>query len=207
MRRLPVSALVAVVLGACDPYDPDLGDRPFRCDPQSQSCPEGYRAVTLPDPPYCECRRDDGTLPDAGPGGGADGSGMFSCNDDSATEGTNRNDNIQTATPTPIGPMASSSVFNAMAICPATDVDTFSMNVTQAGKRIDVVVQFDQAQGQLAVGILNSAGSQVAQGTPQTNQVRATYTVPVSGTYYAQVKSGGAGVQNNYDIQMQVSGP
>lgn len=202
--RLTFIAL-ALAAAACDPYSPDLGERPFSCDPQDPVCPEGYIPVTIGGPPYCVCERGEEPEP-ADAGTNADGNGMFQCNPDPLEAGGG-NDSINTATPTAIGPGASSSVFNDLAICPAADRDTFSMNIIQANMTVEVRVQFDPAIGALGLDILNSAGSTVATGTIQTNQLRATLTVPASGTYYAQVKSGGPGVQNNYDIQMQATAP
>src|SRR5262245_3003164 len=42
---------------SCDPYDPDLGERPFRCGPEEPRCPEGYTPVDVSET-SCLCEKD-----------------------------------------------------------------------------------------------------------------------------------------------------
>ncbi len=202
MRTSPLLAFVLVALAAaCDPYDPDLGDTPFLCGTDEPRCPEGYAASMVNS--RCQCVATNADGPDGGGTGGP-----FTCNDDSAVSGDPMgNDTHQTATPTAIGAGAATAVFNAMSICPTTDVDVFRMNITQMGKRIDVRVQYDQSIGPLALELLDSAGNPVATGSPTPNLVQATYTAQAAGFHYAKVSAGAADVENNYTIQMVVSGP
>jgi hypothetical protein len=62
LRSLLVCAALAL---ACNPYDPDLGDTPFRCGTDEPRCPDGYVAVEE-SVVRCICERA-ATAPDGGP--------------------------------------------------------------------------------------------------------------------------------------------
>lgn len=210
-----VAFLVSILLAACNPYDPDLGDAPFRCGTSAPQCPEGY--ITQQDMAICICVRpgggDGGTnQPDAG-GGPTD------CNDDSSFEPNNRHEcaagesaavcesNGGSATPTAIGAAATTTNFNDMAICPGSDKDHFRMNIPQAGTDITVTVDFEIGGGELQVDILNSTGSSIATGSQvSSGRVEAVITANIAGTYYARVQSAG-GEDNNYDVRMSIAPP
>ena len=40
-----LAGLAACAFLACGPYDPDLGEEPFRCGTDEPRCPEGYAPV------------------------------------------------------------------------------------------------------------------------------------------------------------------
>jgi hypothetical protein len=183
----------AAAFGACDAYAPDLGDKPFLCEPAgsgAKRCPDGYDAVDVGPPNVCECQKAGGT----GPSPDANVSG---CNDDSQYE---PNNDVGKATATPIGTGATTAEFDNMAICPAADVDVFKLLVPTAGTVIDARVSFNPAVGVLAVNILDGTGAMKAMGTMSGSQVRATFTTTVSGQYFVQVLS--ASGQNNYNMMI-----
>src|SRR6185436_9143043 len=94
LRSLVIVSLLATAVAAvaCDPFAPDLGNTPYLCSTSEPKCPEGYEAVEVPQPVLCECRLPgtNGNQPDAA---------TQECSDN----GTEPNDSIQTARPTPIG--------------------------------------------------------------------------------------------------------
>src|SRR5688500_554686 len=98
-------ALAALLLPACDPYDPDLGQTPFRCEPadpanpDAKRCPDGYKPIPAPAPVGCLCEQPNPDGPDSGGVTADAGDGMFSCN----TDPNEPNENIGAATATTIG--------------------------------------------------------------------------------------------------------
>jgi len=201
LRSALVSTLLVTVAAAsaCDPYDPMLPAVPFLCGTDDPKCPDGYREVQITGT-RCECWKDDGN-------GGADAgvdSGPFACADDTLQE---PNNNITEATPTVVGMGTNSQIFNAMAICPQSDVDVFRITVSAADTDIDVVVDFTQLTGDVEVDILNSGGDSIAAGSPSgSGRMRAFITAMVTGNYYAQVKSGNS-TENNYTARLMIIPP
>jgi hypothetical protein len=202
MSRLVYSVLLAVtaLAGGCNPYEPDLGDTPFRCEPvdpadmDKSRCPEGYDPVTLAGPPFCECQRSSGDRVDGG--ASADGSG--SCNQDS----NEPNESSGAATPTAIGIGANTAAFDNVSLCPQADIDVYSVNIVQPNTTLEVNVSFNPAIGVLGVRVLDSTSAMVTggMGTMQGNILHAEPVLVTTGTYYVQVTS--VSGQNNYSIQM-----
>ena len=214
-----VALLVSVFLGAvagCNPYDPDLGDVPFRCGTSAPTCPEGYveeqRSMV-----GCVCVRA-GAAGDGGVGQIDSGGGPTDCNDDSSFEPNDQYecppgqapaecDLLGSATPTAIGAAATTTNFNDMAICPGADKDHFRMNIPQAQTDILVAVTFEIGGGDLRVDILNSSGSSIATGSPvSSNRIEAMITASTPGTYYARVQSA-QGDDNNYHVRLSITLP
>jgi hypothetical protein len=197
---LSSSICILAVVGGCNPYDPNLPDEPFQCGTDEPRCPEGYDPVQVTQV-RCVCQLDEG-------GGGADaggdgGGGPFTCNDDTKEP----NEDITGAAATPIGVGSTSVNFPALAICPASDVDTFRLQVNQTGVGIDVTVTFDASRSQPVLQILSSSGVPVATGTlASAGTVRATHTAGFSGQYYAQVRVGSPAQENNYSINITTTG-
>jgi hypothetical protein len=177
----------------CNPFDPELGERPFKCGTDAPRCPDGYDAVDVTQV-RCECIRQTG-------GGGGD----YDCNADTA-EPNNTTDN---ATSTAIGP-GTSTVYNDLAVCPATDIDTFELTIGRSGTTINVQVDFDPMRVPPDVDILNSNGVSVQ---PTVNSIGvgriiASERVESTGKFYAQVLSGSASEgEANYSIRMTVDPP
>ncbi len=203
-----MAALLAVLAGACDPYHPDLGDTPFRCQPPDpmrpnlQRCPDGYMPVDVAPPTTCLCEKGTASQPDANMDQ-AD-SGMFSCNADP----NEPNEDINTATPTTVGTGTMNMVFQNLAICSSPtldDHDVFKLSAASSGKAIVARINYNEPDGELVVEILNSGATSVAQGVKQTNQATAMYTTPAGGDYYVRVKPMSSGGKNNYNLQIQVN--
>ena len=115
-------------LGACSPYDPDLGTTPFLCGDAEPRCPEGYSC-------------------------GADGTGRMVCSKgtvDSSTGGAcgvdstlEPNDTIQNAWQSPVTNGGKMSLTLAMlAICPGTDKDNYKIDITVEGQNLEVIVTY-----------------------------------------------------------------
>ena len=126
VTRLAGLAAVATLaaLGACNPYDPDLGDSPFRCGTSDPKCPDGYECMVYSDTlQLCE-RGADTSSPDAR----IDGSGL-TCNDDSSVE---PNDDINTAWTTPIPSRPSSRIGAQSAVRTTSGNTVWRQNVRLA---------------------------------------------------------------------------
>ncbi|RMH41963.1 MAG: hypothetical protein D6689_09660 [Deltaproteobacteria bacterium] len=194
---------LACVCTACSPYDPELGDTPFRCSADEPRCPDDYVCVPSGSSPTGVCvRSGSGLVPDAGPDGSTAG-----CNDDSSLE---PNDDLNQAYPTQIPGNGSAIAFASLAICPAGDVDLFWLSVDQNGKNIFAEVRdTDRARGELALDLLNEQGTSVSTGTYEDN---ATLNVRLAnapqGTYYVRVRGADPTVVNNYGgLYIETTGP
>lgn len=199
-----LSTLLAVgvsvaTLSACNPYDPDLGERPFRCGTDEPICPDGYECVQeTPADQICVRTGGGGSAVDAGPG--APDAGPFVCNDDNELE---PNDTIQTATLTPIPDLRQDYSLVRLAICPTTDVDIFRFRIESMAKNMKATVQFNSGVGALTLDILNSTGSPIATASGGTNpdvKELIVRNMPI-GVYYVKVGAA-AGVQNNYQLNI-----
>jgi hypothetical protein len=197
------SAALALLTIACSPYNPDLGDLPFRCGQDEPRCPDGYVCDESGTPAVC---RSEGQASgaDARPSSG-DG-GNLSCNDDSQLE---PNDSITDPTITPIPDFGPDYELVALAICPDTDVDVFRFRIDVTGKNATVDVTYNSTRGTLVLDILNSTGVSIRQGAPaggNNDVLRAEVANLPSGVYYARV-GGAAGATNNYSISIKTTGP
>lgn len=182
-------------LGACNAYDPDLGDRPFRCGTDDPPCPDGYRCMEY-SPSERICEREEGVGPDASAGGDGDD---FQCNDDSSIE---PNDMTSNAWTTPIPANAASVSLVQLAICPAGDKDLYRFGVEVNAKNMRAEIVTDLAAGALSLRVLNGSGSPIAPGAPISGtEVAVAVNNLAIGTYYVEV-SGGEGVRNNYTIEI-----
>lgn len=202
-------APLLLAAAACDPYSPDLGDIPFRCEPadpmhpEKQRCPDGYHPAAVAAPVFCECRRD-GAVDPGGGGGDADAGPItpgFTCNDD-PFEVASGNEDTTYATGTPLCTGTATVDFPRLAICPPSDRDTFVMDVDTVGKVLTARIRYEQDDGALALAILNSGGTSVAAALVQIDQAVATYQVPAIGRYYAQIWAGSTDARNNYGLQL-----
>lgn len=193
-----LAAAAAATIG-CNAYDPDLGERPFRCGTEEPRCPDGYECTEFT-PTEALCERTSGSAP--ADGGSAAGDGRpFSCNNDSELEPNNA---LNMATITPIPTQASEYRLVGLAICPDTDVDVFRFSIDVTGKNVRADLTYQSSVGELLLDILNSTGTSIRQGTPaggNTELLRAEVPNMPSGTYYVQVRAP-AGIQNNYSIEI-----
>jgi hypothetical protein len=182
-----VTSMASILVIACSPYDPDLGDQPFLCGNGDPRCPDGYVCIErVNNDKVCE---RTGTAADAG------GDGNLLCSRDAAFE---PNETIETAT---VASIAADGVAPPVAavICPDTERDTYRLSVATTGQNIRVEVTYQSSAGQLAVELLNSTGIPIRSATPTGNnpdKLRADFTNVAQGTYYGQVH----GARNNYQI-------
>jgi len=195
MRSLLLASALAALV-ACNPYDPDLGDHPFRCGAEAPQCPDGYRCVEhSPNEKICE--RGDDTAPD----GGDDppDAAAFLCNDDGEIE---PNETPDTAANTPIPASAMFTSFGQLAICPATDKDVFRFGVNASNVNVRASVTAELGDGDLALQILNGSGAVIANGTALTStEVQVVVNNLAIGNYFVQV-TGKDGSENNYEVEI-----
>lgn len=193
-----------VVAASCDPYDPELGDRPFQCGVSEPRCPDGYQCVEISAAEQY-CYRNGSDAPDAGPGG-PNGT-PFECADDSSVE---PNDTIESATPTPIPAMADSYELAGLAICPTVDVDLFEFVVAANGTEVVVEVRYAANRGALLLDLHNAAGGVVATSAVvdgDLGHLRATVLAAEPALFYARVQAATMGIRNNYSIEIQATPP
>lgn len=192
---LPLLLVAALLPPACNAYDPDLGDRPFRCGESDPRCPDGYQCVVYSaDMQLCE-RAGEGPLVDA----------AFDCNEDA----TEPNNSAGAAFMTPIPSMSSTFGLVDIAVCPSGDVDVFRLGSDVAGKNLRADITFNPDQGELTLEILNSSETVIRTGAAlqsDAQTMRAEVPNLPAGTYYVKV-GGAAGVENNYSIDVELTGP
>lgn len=196
---LGLSVGLVALSAACSPYDPELGDTPFRCGTDEPRCPSGYQCVEY-SPAEQICERAGGGDPeiDADPGN-------LDCNDDTSIE---PNDTTATAWTTPIPASRPDISLVQLAICPDTDKDLFRFGVEVNDKNVRATVTTVVADGSLLLQVLNGAGAVIANGqaTGADKIIVAVNNLAI-GTYYIQV-SAPVGVQNNYTLDIVTcSGP
>lgn len=191
MRRF-LLLLVLPCAAACDIYDPDLGNQPFRCGETEPRCPDGYGCIARgPGEEYCELGADDD-----------DDDGVTA---DCVTDPREPNDQLTTATATAISVDTGELTLSQMSICPDTDVDLFRLVLsTQSNIRVDL--RHSTVRGVLALDLLNPDGTSIGAGTPiaDPNIVRVQRAELSQGIYYVQVRAP-AGVQNSYDLDLITS--
>jgi len=203
--RARLTLLVSLVaLAACSPYDPDLGETPFRCGTDDPKCPDGYSCVDSTQSPTGLCVRDgSGELPDAGDNPNPADAAPFVCNNDSMVE---PNDDLAHAWTTPI-PTQTMYALATLAICPAGDVDIYRLGVADAvTNNLKATVTTSKSQGELILEILNGTGVASATGT-YTNDTTLEVVLnnAPTGTWHVQVRGADGTVQNNYRLDILLS--
>jgi hypothetical protein len=203
MRTALALSTLAAIWMACDPYSPNLGDHPFRCGTDEPRCPAHYVCVEYSSTvQLCE-PEDSEAVPDAGDD--SDGT-PFECGADDSLE---PNDSITDPTITPIPDFGPSYELVGLQVCPDTDIDVFRFRTDVVGKNVAVTVSYPSANGLLTLELLNSSGAVIRAGTASGNPdvLEATVANLAIGTYFAKVASSGAGIENDYSIEIVTSGP
>ena len=194
MRALAL-VLAAAALAACNPYDPDLGQHPFKCGTSDPRCPDGYECVGAGTSAICEkvSGGDGGVNPDGS---------HVQCGTDTTLE---PNDDIPHAVVTPVRMQQADYMLAKLAICPSTDIDMYEFTTTAVGQNTRVTLTYDPGQGALQMKLLTANGQPAGfDGQPSGNTlVIATNRLSI-GTWYVQV-SAGTNVENNYDLDINVS--
>ncbi len=201
-RTLLLLAPLAAVF-ACNPYDPNLGDTPFRCGTSDPVCPDGYACVENSPADRVCVRESSPEAPDGG-SGGTDAS-LIDCTGDNNQE---PNESVADPTVTPIPDFQDSLQLVGMQICPEGDVNVYYFRIDTQGKNVKVNVMYSSGGGTLLVNVLNQDGTSIKTGTSAGNPDLIAAEVPnlPIGKYYAQVR-GDQGVRNSYDITISVTGP
>jgi hypothetical protein len=200
LRAISIASILAaaVLAVACDPYAPDLGDKPYRCATSEPKCPDGYDAVDVGQPNLCECQKpgsDPTPQPDAMP--------SQECSDDN----TEPNDLISNARNTPLGTGAQAIDFNQQAICTQLDIDTYKVTVTQANQKVKASLKFNAGAGALIVHVVNQTNTIIDSAPPMPvgGMLVVQATIPNPGPYFVQVGSS-SGV-NVYDLKLELLQP
>ncbi len=196
MKNLAYLVFLAAPLGACSPYSPDLGAAPFLCGSADPKCTDGYSCMPNGSgSPVCV--DSSGKIPDA----------HTDCADDSALE---PNNDYHHAFATGVADQKKSIPYAGLAICPAGDVDDYSIQITAEGQNLELVAVFDPNGATLSMSILNAGGVSIASASPVTGMqgtIRAYTANLPTGTYYAEVKGPTSGtlLTNNYKLTITVT--
>ena len=202
-RILTTAAATAVALSACSPYDPELGDTPFRCGTSEPRCPEDYVCVTH-SPTRQICEREGSQAVD--PPDAAVQNRL--CADDTELE---PNDTIGNATYLGIPDRGTSHPLGDLAICKTNreDVDFFFFRTEVAEMNARVDLHYNPGDGQLTVELLNASGTSIRTGVTVegvSNLLRAAVDNLPNDLYYVRVSSP-AGISNDYELTVVTSGP
>jgi hypothetical protein len=186
--------VLAGLLGACDPYDPRLGDKPFLCGLEAPRCPDGYTPVDL-NPSRCECQLHP-PEPDAG--------ATYAC----VADPDERNETPGQATPTrlDLNPIDSFNV----SVCPADDVDLYEIPVAQASSIIILTVTYDSGRRLPDLDLLDRGGVSLHPTieTPSAMQIKTSYLAPSVGRYYARVAANRVAPEAvNYTLTLELVAP
>jgi hypothetical protein len=197
-----LSAVIAA-LTACTPYDPALGEAPFRCAASAAQsdeplCPAGYHCVYHPKIPegICSSEAVIRARPDAG----------WQCAGGDEFE---PNDYLQNATVGPIPTMADGWLKIGLEICPHYDVDLFRLKTTVPAKNISVELETVRSTGELALDLLNSNGDPITLGVYNDDgtMLRAQLNNAPVGAYFVRVVSADARTPVVYNLNIETSGP
>lgn len=185
------------IVASCSPFDPNLGNQPYKCGDGDPACPDGYfcMEVTATDR---RCVSANGSEVDAMQMG-------FPCADDMALEGSARNDTPQTAYQTPVDSQRLDLTLAGLALCPEMDKDNYAVTISAANaqKAIELVVGWDSGQP-ISASILNAGGTSIGNATARgEKEIRACVPNMPAGTYYASVFATGS-TKNNYRLSIKL---
>lgn len=198
---LALALLGALALFGCSPYSPELGNAPYYCAMGEPFCPEGYFCQTVAGAPAGKdrvCVSEGGLMPDANQIG-------FPCKDDSALEGSARNDTPMTAYQTPVDSQFQMVMLADLAICPMGDKDHYAVTLSAASANmaVEVIVSWDSGQP-LSMSLLNAGGTAIVNGTANGDKsLRACAPNLPAATYHAAVFATGS-TQNNYRLSIKI---
>jgi hypothetical protein len=137
----------------------------------------------------------------------ANGTGpSFMCADDSAHE---PNETLATGTTTPVDTMKT-YMLPGLAICPATDIDTFAITISTANETLTATITYEATPTVLSATIQNLSGQTLATAAAvsgMTNTIRAVAPSLVAGKYFVQVTgpNTSAASQNNYSLMLGIT--
>lgn len=190
--RLLLALAGAALAAGCSSYSPSLGDTPFFCGSDKPQCPQGY--TCMPQGSASICVAPSATLPDAPPAGGCQvtDQNLEPNNMTSAAFDTT----VETSRPQGID-------FAGLSICPAGDVDYYSVEMN-ANDNLDVTVT-DDATGSPLQLLIETATATLAEGSPVgANKLHAYVGALPAGTYYVVVQAAPANPMgtNTYNLEI-----
>jgi len=199
MRILLATAPLVAALVACDPYSPDLGDKPFHCGTVEPRCPEGYTCVGDGATATCELHGE----PPADAAAPADAL-PFQCAADSQENG-GRNDVPERATPIP----SNRPDFQLLvSLCPANDIDFYGFHIDAEGTHFRATVTTDASRGPIELMLLTAGANatQIAVGQ-QLPDAHNKFEIKLpnrlaAGSYLVKVRSPTL-IENNYDLELK----
>jgi hypothetical protein len=189
---MKIFAFVLFAAAACSPFDPDLGNAPYKCGDVEPRCPDGYQCDSSnPDPTQHICVAPGGLAPDSGTSG-------FQCLDDSPF---GNNDSHTTATPTTI---PGQTMYSARAaICPEADKDHFAFSITTPNSTVAVIADWESGMA-VNAQVLNAAGTSIGNASPMGDKaVRVCVPNLPNGNYFVKIDALST-VKNNYRVEISI---
>ena len=189
---MKILALALFAAAACSPFDPDLGNAPYKCGDVEPRCPEGYACDSSdPDPTRHVCVAPGGLTPDGGTSG-------FQCLDDSSIE---PNDTFMMATETTLNGGAATMYRAGAALCPELDKDHWRFVVVTANTNVQLLVEWESGMP-LSASILNAAGTSIGNASPMGDKaVRVCVPNLPAGSYFTSVFAAST-VKNNFTMEI-----
>lgn len=199
---LPAAGLLVVLsVAGCDPFDPDLGDEPFRCG-EDGACPDGYSCSVDTDRSPSEVCVADGAEPmDSG-----DGDGDATLCADADLE---PNDSASRAVITAVPDSSLQYERADLAVCPPGDTDLYRFRVAVANQNVRAQVTTDRSFGELSVAITSEQGTTLATGSYNPSNTIVTVELPNAAidAYLLRVTGATADIENAYDVALTLTGP
>jgi hypothetical protein len=168
---------LGLTVGACNPYDPDYGEIPFKCGP-NDACPDGY---TCNDSDLCALEGAEENCADDGP--------------------FEPNDSIDNATSTPVASERDTINYASLSICGSSDVDVYAVTVPANGLNLTATMMYESGSP-LEMRLLNDAGTLILNGTDDDGVVTAAATNLPLGTFFVEVTSSDGG-SNDYRLDLE----
>lgn len=202
-----VVGLVALGLGLTGCYNPELGDKPFRCAATGKACPDDYAClnqicvpsgqVGKPDLGADQFKPFDGKLPWSKDGqifiDGAVVKSAVGCSDESSEP----NNSAATATTLP-----GQGFIPGWEICYPGDIDSYAVNAN-VGQKLIFEIKFSHSKGDLDMALINPKGFVIRDARSEDSNERIEYNVGEAGRYVFAVW-GYDDALNTYDIDFQL---
>ena len=201
-KAIFISSFTLLSFSGCDPYDPNLGNVPFRCSNDvNPQCPEGYDCVIQNEEGDKFCVAQNLILPPEVDS--PDSSGLICVPDDEPTNNDSRA-NAVSLTPT--------SSTRIGSICPNIDVDFYSFQVFEPGTSLDVTLSYLTDFGALTLSVQRSTDIEpLTTGVPlstddDNTSIIASATGLAEGLYFIIVSPEGDEPvdENNYTITLNL---
>lgn len=186
--RFGLFATMLVAGQGCTPFDPEIPNGSFRCGPDN-ACPSGHTCVS-------------GQCASAGGGDRPDGGTNSGCQSEGAP--LEPNDTLANAFVTPVARTMNTFELADVAVCPASDIDMYKVDVAVNNTNLVVEVTFSPSGPALSMEVQTSNGTVITRGQVIEGGLRATVPNLAQGFYYVSVSASGP-TGNGYRVRFTAS--